>query len=76
MDIHQTKDVGAQTATISQEKGTTGLNDENPPVMDKMVSEAYYEYKDHIHDKLIDALIWHWSKNCRSMLSGSRFGNW
>ncbi len=24
--------------------------------MDKMVSEAYYQYKDHIHDKLIDAL--------------------
>ena len=56
MDIHQTKDVGAQTATISRGKGTTGLNDDNPPVMDKMVSEAYYQYKDHIHDKLIDAL--------------------
>jgi pilus assembly protein CpaF len=24
--------------------------------MDKMVSDEYYEYKDHIHDKLIDAL--------------------
>ena len=56
MDIHQTKGVGAQTATISQEKATTSLNDENLPVMDKMVSEAYYEYKDYIHDKLIDSL--------------------
>jgi pilus assembly protein CpaF len=56
MGIHQTKGVGTQTATISRTKGTTDINDESLQVMDKMVSDEYYEYKDRIHDKLIDSL--------------------
>ncbi len=56
MDIHQTKDVGAQRATISRGTGTAVGYDEQNQVMDKMVSDEYYAYKDHIHDKLIDSL--------------------
>jgi pilus assembly protein CpaF len=56
MDIDQTKGVGAQTAALSRKTETAGMNDESPQEKDKMVSDEYYEYKDRIHDKLIDSL--------------------
>jgi pilus assembly protein CpaF len=56
MDIDQTKGVGAQTAALGRETETAGMNDESPQEKDKMVSDEYYEYKDRIHDKLIDSL--------------------